>query len=60
MQPRPVTAIPLAPGVTLLIDSGDAATVDVAAMQAAADPLLTYLTGAGLLPAPPTCPGADT
>jgi DNA-binding transcriptional MerR regulator len=60
MQPRPVTAIPLAPGVTVLIDSGNAATVDVAAMQAAADPLLTYLTGAGLLPAPPTCPGADT
>jgi DNA-binding transcriptional MerR regulator len=60
MQPRLVTAIPLAPGATLLIDSDNAATVDVAALQAAAGPLLTYLTGAGLLPAPPTCPGADT
>jgi len=59
-QPRQVTAIELAPGTTLLIDSDNIHTVDVAALQAAAGPLLTYLTGAGLLPAPPTSPGADT
>ena len=54
MQPRQVTAIRLAPGTTLLIDSDNAAIIDAAALQAAAGPLLTYLTGAGLLPAPPT------
>jgi len=60
MQARQVTAISLAPGVTLLIDSDNPSPVDAAAMRAAADPLLTYLTGAGLMPAPPTSPGADT
>jgi hypothetical protein len=60
MQPRQVTAIPLVPGATLLIDSDSAGPVDAAALRAAADPLLTYLTGAGLLPAPPTRPGAET
>jgi DNA-binding transcriptional MerR regulator len=54
MRPRPVTAIPFAPGVTLLIDGDNGATIDATALQAAAGPLLTYLTGAGLLPAPPT------
>lgn len=54
MQPRPVTAIQLAAGVTLLIDGDNGATIDATALQAAAGPLLTYLTGAGLLPAPPT------
>jgi DNA-binding transcriptional MerR regulator len=52
MQPRPVTAIALAPGVTLLIDSDNARAVDAAALRSAADPLLTYLTGAGLMPVP--------
>jgi DNA-binding transcriptional MerR regulator len=54
MQPRAVTAIPLAAGVTLLIDSENGAAIDATALPTAAGPLLTYLTGAGLLPAPPT------
>lgn len=62
-QPRRMIVIPLAPGATLLIDSDDGREVDVAALHAAAGPLLTYLTSAGLLPALPDHPtdttGAD-
>jgi DNA-binding transcriptional MerR regulator len=64
MQPRRVIAIPLAPGATLLVDNGGdddpAGAADVDALRAAAGPLLAYLTGAGLLPGPPTPLGADS
>jgi hypothetical protein len=70
MQPRRLTAIPLAPGATLLVDSGLVDTglvdtgspeaADVTALREAAGPLLSYLTDAGLLPGSPTNPGADT
>lgn len=59
LQARRVIAVPLAAGVTLMIDSDNGHIVDVAAVRAAAGPLLTYMTGAGLLPAPPSHPGAD-
>jgi len=60
MHPRRLIAIPLAAGATLLVDSDTDHAVDVAALRAAAGPLLTLLTGTGLLPAPPRQPGADT
>jgi DNA-binding transcriptional MerR regulator len=59
-HPRRLLAIPLAAGATLLIDSDNDHAVDVAALRAAAGPLLTHLTGTGLLPAPPNHSGADT
>jgi DNA-binding transcriptional MerR regulator len=59
MQPRRVIAIPLTQGATLLIDSDNGHAVDLAALRAAAGPLLTHLTGTGLLPEPPNHSGAD-
>jgi hypothetical protein len=57
MPPRQMTAVPLAPGATLLID-GDGAgrtdgNLDAAAVRDAAAALLSYLTRAGLLPGGP-------
>jgi hypothetical protein len=52
-------AVPLAEGVTLLIEHADAdGDVDAGALRAAAAPLLAYLTDAGLLPGTPTDRGA--
>lgn len=59
MQPRHMIAVPLAAGVTVMLDSSEPHAIDVTALRAAASPLLTYLTGTGLLPAPPSNPGAD-
>jgi hypothetical protein len=58
MRPRPLIAIPLAEGATLLIEQADGEAVDVGALRAAAAPLLAHLTDAGLLPGSPTQPGA--
>jgi len=52
--PRPLIAIPLAEGATLLIEDADAGALDAAALREAAAPLLAHLTAAGLLPGPPT------
>jgi DNA-binding transcriptional MerR regulator len=57
MRPRRLIAVPLAEGATLLIEHADGEAVDVAAVRAAAAPLLSHLTGAGLLPGSPTHPG---
>jgi DNA-binding transcriptional MerR regulator len=60
MRPRRLTAVPLAEGVTLLIEHADDAVdaVDAGALRAAAAPLLAHLTDAGLLPGVPTHRGA--
>ena len=62
--PRRLVAVPLAAGVTLLIedagtgvsDTGalDTRALDPGTLRAAAAPLLAHLTAAGLLPGPPT------
>jgi DNA-binding transcriptional MerR regulator len=62
--PRRLVALPLATGVTLLIeDTGagvsgigalDTEVLDTGALRMAAAPLLAHLTAAGLLPRPPT------
>jgi DNA-binding transcriptional MerR regulator len=61
---RRLVAVPLAAGVTLLIEDADAGFSDIGtfdagafdteALRAAAAPLLAHLTAAGLLPRPPT------
>jgi DNA-binding transcriptional MerR regulator len=58
MRPRLLVAVPLAEGASLLIENADGAVVDLGTLRAAAAPLLAYLTDAGLLPGPPTHPGA--
>ena len=58
MRPRLLVAVPLAEGASLLIEHTDGRAVDLGALRAAAAPLLTYLTDAGLLPGSPTHPGA--
>jgi DNA-binding transcriptional MerR regulator len=60
--PRPLVAVTLGAGATLLIE-GSAAnaaldSLDTAALHAAAAPLLDYLAAAGLLPGPPNRQGA--
>lgn len=57
-RPRQLLAVPLAEGATLLIGDADADAVDAEALRAAAAPLLAHLSAAGLLPGPPTHPGA--
>lgn len=57
-MPRPLIAVPLGPGATLLIDGSAVGAIDTAALRAAAVPLLDYLTEAGLLPGPPNHQGA--
>jgi DNA-binding transcriptional MerR regulator len=62
--PSQLVAVPLAAGVTLLIEDADTgisdtggldtAALDTEALRAAAAPLLAHLTAAGLLPGPPT------
>jgi DNA-binding transcriptional MerR regulator len=56
--PRPLVAVPLGPGATLLIEGSAVGAIDTAALHAAAGPLLAYLTEAGLLPGPPNHEGA--
>jgi DNA-binding transcriptional MerR regulator len=58
MRSRLLVSVPLADGATLLIEHADGGAVDPGALRAAAAPLLTYLTDAGLLPGGPTHPGA--
>jgi DNA-binding transcriptional MerR regulator len=63
-SPRRLVAVPLAAGVTVLIEDADAGrsdtgtlaveAFDTEALRAAAAPLLAHLTAAGLLPRPPT------
>jgi DNA-binding transcriptional MerR regulator len=53
-SPRRLVAVPLAAGVTLLIEDADAGALDTEALRAAAAPLLDQLTAAGLRPGPPT------
>jgi hypothetical protein len=60
MRPRLLVAVPLADGASLLIEHADGSAVDLGALRAAAAPLLTYLTDAGLLPGSPTHPGATS
>jgi hypothetical protein len=57
-RPRPLVAVPLVAGATLLIEGAAADAIDTAALRAAAGPLLAYLTEAGLLPGPPNHQGA--
>jgi DNA-binding transcriptional MerR regulator len=57
-MPRPFVAVPLDAGATLLIEGAAAGAIDIAALRAAAGPLLAYLTKAGLLPGPPNHQGA--
>lgn len=61
-RPRPLVAVTLGSGATLLIEGAadDAALefLDTAALHAAAAPLLEYLAAAGLLPGPPNRQGA--
>jgi hypothetical protein len=63
MRPRPLVAISLAVGTTLLIEhagSGGAGTpdsLDTQALRTAAAPLLAYLTRAGLVPGSPNHEG---
>ena len=62
--PRRLVAVPLAAGVTLLIEDADAGVSDTGAwetgalgteaLRAAAGPLLAHLTATGLRPGPPT------
>lgn len=56
--PRPLVAVPLDAGATLLIEGADVGAIDTAALHAAAGPLLAYLIEAGLLPGPPSHQGA--
>ena len=58
MRPRPLVAVPLDAGATLLVEGAAVGTIDTAALRAAAGPLLAYLTEAGLLPGPPNHQGA--
>ena len=60
MRPRLLVAVPLAEGASLLIEQADGTAVNLVALRAAAAPLLTYLTDAGLLPGSPTHPGATS
>jgi hypothetical protein len=60
MRPRLLVAVPLAEGASLLIEQADGTAVDLVALRAAAAPLLTYLTDAGLLPGSPTHRGATS
>jgi len=60
LRPRLLVAVPLAEGASLLIENADGRAVDLGALRAAAAPLLTYLTDAGLLPGSPTHPGATS
>jgi DNA-binding transcriptional MerR regulator len=60
MRPRLLVAVPLAEGASLLIEHADGTAVNLVALRAAAAPLLTYLTDAGLLPGSPTHPGATS
>ena len=57
-MPRPLVAVPLVAGATLLIEGSAVGAIDTAALRAAAGPLLAYLTEAGLLPGPPSHQGA--
>lgn len=57
-MPRPLVAVPLDAGATLLIEGSAVGAIDTAALRAAAGPLLAYLTQAGLLPGPPSHQGA--
>jgi DNA-binding transcriptional MerR regulator len=57
-MPRPFFAVPLDAGATLLIEGSGVGAIDIAALRAAAGPLLAYLTEAGLLPGPPSHQGA--
>jgi hypothetical protein len=57
-RPRPFVAVPLDAGATLLIEGAAVGAIDIAALRAAAGPLLAYLTGTGLLPGPPNSQGA--
>jgi hypothetical protein len=57
-MPRPLVAVPLVAGATLLIEGSAVGAIDTAALRAAAGPLLAYLTQAGLLPGPPSHQGA--
>lgn len=56
-MPRPLVAIPLDAGATLLIEGSAVSSIDIAALRAAAGPLLAYLTAAGLLPGVPNHQG---
>jgi DNA-binding transcriptional MerR regulator len=60
MRPRLLVAVPLAEGASLLIEHADGTAFDLMALRAAAAPLLTYLTDAGLLHGSPTHPGATS
>jgi hypothetical protein len=63
MRPRPLVAVPLAAGVTLLIEHAGPGgidtldSLDIQALRTAAAPLLAYLTRAGLLPGLPNNEG---
>lgn len=61
-RPRPLVAVPLVAGATLLIEGATANaaldSLDAAALHAAAAPLLDYLAANGLLPGPPNSQGA--
>src|SRR5215469_16844232 len=57
IRPHLLVAVPLAEGASLLIEHADGTAVDLVALRAAAAPLLTYLTDAGLLPGSLTHPG---
>jgi DNA-binding transcriptional MerR regulator len=61
-RPRPLVAVTLGSGATLLIEGAAASaaldSLDTAALHAAAGPLLEYLAAAGLLPGPPNRQGA--
>jgi hypothetical protein len=58
LMPRPFVAVPLDAGATLLIEGAAVGAIDIAALRAAAGPLLAYLTEAGLLPGTPNHQGA--
>ena len=57
-MPRPFVAVPLDTGATLLIEGSAVGAIDIAALRAAAGPLLAYLTESGLLPGLPNHQGA--
>jgi DNA-binding transcriptional MerR regulator len=59
-MPRPLVAVPLDAGATLLIEGSAVGAIDTAALRAAAGPLLAYLTEAGLLPGPRNQQGATS
>ena len=60
MRLRPLVAVPLGPGATLLLEGAAAGAIDTTALRAAAGPLLAYLTEAGLLPGPPNHQGVTS